>query len=301
MKITLKLWTEADLLNLIRYGDNKNIWDNMADGFPHPYTREAGLKYLERARADTPAKMLAICSDDEVVGSIGVFPDSDVYRKNAAIAYWIAEPFWGKGIGAEAIRLISCYAFEHFAVERLYAKPYARNIGSHRALEKAGFRLEARLKNAVFKNGEYEDELIYSKWKDDAGKKQDHIRLMETILYVSDQPTSAVFYEKVLRKLPDLNVPGMTEFALSDTCKLGLMPNNGIAKILAGQMPHPESGKGIPRCELYLHVDNVELEYQNTLQAGARLISAPADRDWGHRVCYFSDPDGHVIAFAEKI
>lgn len=128
-----------------------------------------------------------------------------------------------------------------------------------------------------------------------------HIKFIETILYVSDQELSTEFYRKIFRKEADLNVPGMTEFILADNFKIGLMPNKGIAKILAGQTPHPDTGNGIPRCELYYYVDDVRLEYENAVSSGAKLISPVADRDWGDKVCYFSDPDGHVIAFAEKL
>ena len=127
------------------------------------------------------------------------------------------------------------------------------------------------------------------------------IKHVETILYVNDQETSSKFYQNIFRKAPDLNVPGMTEFNLSDNCKLGLMPNKGIAKILADSTPHPDSGNGIPRCELYLWIENIQLEFENATKSGAKLISPIIDRDWGDRVCYFSDPDGHIIAFAEKI
>lgn len=127
------------------------------------------------------------------------------------------------------------------------------------------------------------------------------IKLIETILYVSSQEASSEFYQDIFRKAPDLNVPGMTEFNFSVNCKLGLMPNKGIAKILAGKTPHPDSGNGIPRCELYLYVDNIQFEFDNAIKSGAKLISPVIERDWGDRACYFSDPDGHIIAFAEKI
>ena len=93
----------------------------------------------------------------------------------------------------------------------------------------------------------------------------------------------------------------MVEFILSDNCKLGLMPNKGIAKILADKTPHPDKGIGIPRCELYLYVADIQLEYDNALRNGAKLISPISDRDWGEKVCYFSDIDGHIIAFASKL
>lgn len=127
-----------------------------------------------------------------------------------------------------------------------------------------------------------------------------HIQLIETILYVNDQQASTDFYSKLFRKNPDLNVPGMTEFIFTENCKLGLMPNNGIAKILSDKTPHPELGNGIPRCELYFYVENIELEFENAMKIGANLISDITERDWGDRVCYFSDFDGHIIAFAQK-
>ncbi len=129
----------------------------------------------------------------------------------------------------------------------------------------------------------------------------EQIKLIQIILYVNDQNASANFYQKIFRKKPELNVPGMTEFKLSENCKLGLMPNQGIAKILGNKIPHPEQGNGIPRCELYLYIQNIQDEFNNALSAGAKIISPIAARDWGDTACYFSDPDGHILAFAEKL
>lgn len=126
------------------------------------------------------------------------------------------------------------------------------------------------------------------------------LQFIETILYVSDQQASTDFYTRLFRREPVLHVPGMTEFELAANCKLGLMPNHGIAKILGEQLPHPASGNGIPRCELYLLVADVVLEYENALQCGAKLILEITAMDWGDSVCYFADPDGHVIAFATR-
>ena len=127
------------------------------------------------------------------------------------------------------------------------------------------------------------------------------IQHVEIILYVVNQQQSTRFYTDLLRLQPSLDVPGMTEFILSSNCKLGLMPNNGIAKILQDKTPHPDDGNGIPRCELYLLVDQLEAFYEQALAAGAVLVSEIEDRNWGDRTCYFMDPDGHIIAFAEKI
>lgn len=127
------------------------------------------------------------------------------------------------------------------------------------------------------------------------------IQAVQIILYVKDQIKSTAFYTGILRMKPVLQVPGMTEFELTQQCKLGIMPNASIAKILQNATPHPDLGHGIPRCELYLYVENIQSDYENALAQGAILISPVMDRDWGDRVCYFADPDGHILAFAAKL
>lgn len=92
----------------------------------------------------------------------------------------------------------------------------------------------------------------------------------------------------------------MTEFQIGESCVLGLMPNEGIAHITAPQLPHPDLGTGIPRCEIYLLCSSIAPLMKSAETAGARLISEAQPRDWGETVVYFSDPDGHIIAFAEK-
>lgn len=125
------------------------------------------------------------------------------------------------------------------------------------------------------------------------------INEVEIILYVSDQRRSAEFYIRLLGLDPVLDVPGMTEFLLTRNIKLGLMPEQGIKRILGDKMPDPGSGNGIPRCELYLKVIGIEKTFSDAIEAGAIEISAVSLRDWGDRVGYLADPDGHIIALAE--
>lgn len=124
--------------------------------------------------------------------------------------------------------------------------------------------------------------------------------LFEIILYCKDQQKSRDFYTKILNLSPTLDVPGMTEFQLTPELKLGLMPENGIAKILGNKTPHPSTGNGIPRCELYIYVNDVENSFNQSLKFGANKVSHPQHRDWGDTVAYVSDIDGHIVAFAKK-
>jgi len=121
-----------------------------------------------------------------------------------------------------------------------------------------------------------------------------------TILYVADQNRSKEFYKKVLNLEPILDVPGMTEFQISQNHKLGLMPEDGIEKILTDKVPSPKSANGVPRCELYMLVDNPKRYFKRALEENAKLVSELSLRNWGDFVGYVSDPDGNVLAFAQK-
>ena len=124
------------------------------------------------------------------------------------------------------------------------------------------------------------------------------MRAVHFILYVANQERSTHFYSAVLGIEPRLFVPGMTEFELRDGCILGLMPEAGIRRLLGDAIADPADAYGIPKAELYLVVDDAAAAHRAALDAGARELSAPAPRDWGHLVGYSSDPDGHVLAFA---
>jgi len=70
-------------------------------------------------------------------------------------------------IATKAIKAATSYAFRDFDIVRIYAEPFSDNAGSRKALEKAGFKLEATLKRNVIKNGIIKDSCIYSVLRED--------------------------------------------------------------------------------------------------------------------------------------
>ena len=168
MEFILRKWTEKELESLVKHANNFKIAKFLTNQFPYPYTKEAGQKFLSFVADQCSDKILAIDIKGEAVGSIGVFPQGDIHEKNAEMGYWLSEMYWGKGIMTEAINQMCEYGFRQFDITRIYARPFGINRASPRVLEKAGFTLEARFPNALFKNGEFMDELIYSIRKDTA-------------------------------------------------------------------------------------------------------------------------------------
>lgn len=158
----LRPWRQDDLTDLVKHANDLSIADNLTNTFPHPYTEEDGLAFLNRFRSDTPVRVFAIVVDGHAVGSIGVFQQDDIFHHNAELGYWLAAPFRGRGIVPAALRQMVDYAFQGWPLKRVFARPFGSNTASQRALEKAGFTLEARLVGTIEKNGRIEDELIYA-------------------------------------------------------------------------------------------------------------------------------------------
>ena len=162
VNIILRHWKPDDLDNLVKFANNKKIADKLTDAFPHPYSRGNGISYINTFKDDNPARVFAIEVNGIACGSIGIYLQNDIHRKNAEIGYWLGEEYWGKGIITEAITRMIEHGFKSFDVNRIYARPFSTNPASARALEKAGMKLEARLEKSLFKNGQFLDELIYS-------------------------------------------------------------------------------------------------------------------------------------------
>lgn len=163
MDFELRPWKLSDLPSLVEHANNFNISRNMTDGFPFPYTDASGTHFISEIAAKNPDFILAIVVEGKAVGGIGIHPQTDIMRKNAELGYWLSEKYWGKGIITAAIKLITDKAFKQLDLVRIYARPFGSNIASQKVLEKSGFVLEARISQNIFKNGAFEDELIYAK------------------------------------------------------------------------------------------------------------------------------------------
>jgi len=158
-------WCRDDAPSIARYANNRKIWINLRDAFPHPYAPKDAEAFLKRAMQRVPRTFFAIATEAEAIGSIALMPGQDVHRFTAELGYWLGEPFWGKGIMTKAVNAISEYAFEEIGLHRIFAEPYITNPASARVLEKAGFVCEGILKANAVKDGRVLDQLLYARVK----------------------------------------------------------------------------------------------------------------------------------------
>jgi len=151
-----------DLDILAKYANNKNIAINLRDGFPHPYSLDDAKKFYQLVKSMVPESVFVIEHKDNFAGMIGLTPLKDVYCKTAEIGYWLAEPFWNKGIMTKAVLSMVNWGWENLDVVRIHTGIYAYNEASARVLEKSGFTFECEFINSIFKYGKLANERRYS-------------------------------------------------------------------------------------------------------------------------------------------
>ena len=126
-------------------------------GFPHPYTREDALFFLEKNREEGDSFFdvdFLIFVDGKVAGAIGL-SEIDWTDMKAHVGYWLGEEFWHRGYATEALGAVVDFARDDLKLVRLYAKVLDYNLPSLRVLMKNGFNVEGYERKTFRMGDEY--------------------------------------------------------------------------------------------------------------------------------------------------
>jgi RimJ/RimL family protein N-acetyltransferase len=162
-EIQLRSWKKEDAAQLAHIANNKNIWNNLRDNIPYPYTIDDAHKWIMHCNAQKPALNFAIAYKAVLAGSIGCVIKNDIYRKNIEVGYFIGEEYWNLGIATQAVGALINYIEKQFNAVRLYAEVYVHNKASMHVLRKNGFFLESIRRKNVIKNNVLLDDFVWVK------------------------------------------------------------------------------------------------------------------------------------------
>lgn len=147
---------------LAKLANNKKIQRYLRDSMPYPYTVNDAAIFIELTRAENPTTTFGIFYEGKLVGVCGVILQTDIYRKSCVVGYWVGEPYWGKGIATNALKLITTYAIEKLQMQRVYTGVFEPNKASIRVLKKCGFVQEAIFVKALIKDGKLFNEVRFA-------------------------------------------------------------------------------------------------------------------------------------------
>jgi ribosomal-protein-alanine N-acetyltransferase len=134
---------------------------------PFPYTKTDAENYMNlvakrKAESGKPMSWQIKTKEHQLIGGISLHCQYGYHSHKDEIGYWLARPFWNKGIMTAAITTFADLVAEHHGIIRLEATIFDYNISSQRVVEKCGFNYEGTLKKAYFKDGKYIDGKLYS-------------------------------------------------------------------------------------------------------------------------------------------
>ena len=131
-----------------------------------PITLDQEREYYETEICTEANVQLLVCANGDRAGTIGLHP-ADAVSGSAEIGLFLAREHWGSGLGTEASRILTEFAFTERRLHRVCARVLGDNVGSRRIWEKLSFRHEATLREAAFIDGEYVDVHWYAVLEDE--------------------------------------------------------------------------------------------------------------------------------------
>ncbi len=167
-KINLRYTTLEDADSIAKYCSEREI--SQFTVIPHPYTIQNAVDFITMCINDRKSMTslhfgIENKETQEIIGMIDLNSINETHQ-HGELGYWLAKPFWGKGIMLEAIQMFTGYCFDKIKLVRIYAHVHPKNIASWKILEKARFEREGLLKNYLCINGKMYDRYIYAKLKD---------------------------------------------------------------------------------------------------------------------------------------
>lgn len=160
--LKLRSWGSSDVTSLIEQANDRAVWRNLTDAFPHPYTRADGESRISIASHCAPSLHLCIEFEGAVAGGIGIIAGSGIEAKSGQFGYWLGQKYWGRGIATDAARTLVQFARSNLDLVRLQAPVFEWNPASMRVLEKVGFRRESVMRKSVFKDGQIIDCVMFA-------------------------------------------------------------------------------------------------------------------------------------------
>lgn len=134
---------------------------------PMPYHRKHAVAFVARRALaswdEHPAWAMVL--EGRVVGGIGL--RIDLEHSTGVLAYSVAKRHWGRGLATEAGRAVIDWGFGERGLAKVYAYADARNVGSHRVMEKLRMTREGVFRSHRTHRGERVDDVYYGLLRDE--------------------------------------------------------------------------------------------------------------------------------------
>lgn len=136
-----------------------------------PFDLETAKKFIRKAKKEIKDKVayefgIELNNTRELIGTINLF-NINWKNKNAEIGFWMAKNYWGRGLSDQSLNLMLKFGFSQLKLKRIQARVLDKNEPAQKLLERAGFKLEGRLRKKTFFKKRWYNDLIYGLLKEE--------------------------------------------------------------------------------------------------------------------------------------
>ena len=140
-RITLRHWLDTDAKVLYKYASDPEVGPRA--GWPPHLSEEESLEIIHTVFNNPTTWAIVWNETGETIGAIGYGPSCDcslpAREGEPTVGYWVAKPYWGKGICTEALQLMIRHIRNTTDIKSLIGGHFIDNPASGRVMEKCGF------------------------------------------------------------------------------------------------------------------------------------------------------------------
>lgn len=162
-RVYLRAFEPEDYKTSVEWRNDDEIW-SMLGGRKYFVSSVYEKKWIEDTIFSGKDVKLAVCLKDneQYIGNV-YLTDIDYVNRSAVSHVLIGnKSYWGNGYAAEAYKLLLAYAFDELGLHRVCAMVLESNIGSLKMHKKCGYNEEGVLRDSVWKNGKFQNQIILS-------------------------------------------------------------------------------------------------------------------------------------------
>ena len=140
-RILLRLWRDDDAEALFKYASDPEVGPRA--GWPPHKSVEESLEVIRKFFLNDHTWAVVLKETGEIIGCVGYLPaflsNLQIKEGQCEVGYWMAHPYWGKGICTEALQLVVDHCINDKGFTVLWGSYFTSNPASGRVMEKCGF------------------------------------------------------------------------------------------------------------------------------------------------------------------
>ena len=164
-KVCLRAYREEDIPKATSFVNDEELKKLLVTNVPFPMTLWEEEEWVKSQKSSQNGSYNFAIEDIETkkyIGGCGI-QEVNWLSRVATVGIMIGDKeYWGKGYGTDAMKVLMDFIFNKMNIRKIRLSTFSFNMRARKSYEKCGFEVEGILKDEIFKDGKYYDEIIMS-------------------------------------------------------------------------------------------------------------------------------------------